>query len=80
MRSKEANCELHFLRDICYNFKGRKTDPTETLSYHLATVTSLAHLSVAYTSFIIKCRRQQGILQAEKAVGLSCDVFLVFEK
>ena len=73
MRSKEANCELHFLRDICYNFKGRKTDPTETLSYHLATVTSLAHLRM-------KCRRQQGILHAEKAVGLSCDVFLVFEK
>ena len=29
------------------NFRGRKTDQTETLSYHLAAVTSLASFSVA---------------------------------
>ena len=50
------------------NFRGRRIDLTETLAYHLAAVTSLAHLSVAYTSFIMK--RQQGILHAENAVGL----------
>ena len=45
VRSKEANGEL-FVRTYS-NFRGRKTDLTETLSYHLAAVTSLAHLSVA---------------------------------
>ena len=50
------------------NFRGRRIDLTETLAYHLAAVTSLAHLSVAYTSFMMK--RQQGILHAENAVGL----------
>ena len=32
------------------NLRGRKTDLTETLSYQLAAVTSLAHLSVAWWS------------------------------
>ena len=50
------------------NFRGRRIDLTETLAYHLAAVTSLAHLSVAYTSFIMKW--QQGILHAENAVGM----------
>ena len=50
------------------NFRGRRIDLTETLAYHLAAVTSLAHHSVAYTSFIMK--RQQGILHAENAVGM----------
>ena len=63
---------------IYSNFRGRKTDPRETLSYHLAAVTSLAHLSCHV--FIMKCRPQQGILHTENAIGMSCDVFLVFEK
>ena len=59
---------------IYSNFRGRKTDLTETLSYHLATVTSLAHRWSHV--FIMRCTRQQGILHAENVVGMSCDVFL----
>ena len=53
------------------NFRGRKTDLRETLSYHLAAVTSLAHLS---------CHVFIMTENAENAIGMSCDVFLVFEK
>ena len=53
------------------NFRGRKTDLWETLSYHLAAVTSLAHLS---------CHVFIMTENAENAIGMSCDVFLVFEK
>ena len=51
------------------NFRGRKTELRETLSYHrLAAVTSLAHLSCHV------------FIMTENAIGMSCDVFLVFEK
>ena len=53
------------------NFRGRKTELRETLSYHLAAVTSLAHLS---------CHVFIMTENAENAIGMSCDVFLVFEK
>lgn len=51
------------------NFRGRKTELRETLSYHrLAAITSLAHLSCHV------------FIMTENAIGMSCDVFLVFEK
>ena len=51
------------------NFRGRKTELRETLSYHrLAAVTSLAHLSCHV------------FIMTENAIGMSCVVFLVFEK
>ena len=53
------------------NFRGRKTELRETLSYHLVAVTSLAHLS---------CHVFIMTENAENAIGMSCDVFLVFEK
>ena len=50
-------------------FRGRKTELRETLSYHrLAAVTSLADLSCHV------------FIMTENAIGMSCDVFLVFEK
>ena len=72
-RRRKSRDERNKLRTSLFvgihsNFRGRKTDLRETLSYHLAAVTSLAHLSCHV------------FIMTENAIGMSCDVFLVFEK
>ena len=73
-RRRKSRDERNKLRTSLFvgihsNFRGRKTELRETLSYHrLAAVTSLAHLSCHV------------FIMTENAIGMSCVVFLVFEK
>ena len=55
------------------NFRGCTTDPFGSGNFFGSSLQSFMQSS-------LKCRRQQGILQAENAVGMSCDVFCMSEK
>ena len=71
--SKEANYKFHILWDYILTSEDARPDPFGSGNFFGSSLQSFMQSS-------LKCRRQQGILQAENAVGMSCDVFCMSVK